>query len=135
FGALPHPNRLRFARRFDLPARGEVEATERSGVASGGAGSDLGGQKEGVAASAANRTAKVADEGHAASPLRRAKARARPMRGSSFFSSGPSPRPVSASRNGWNRARPLMPVASATCFVQTPQVASSHGSGGSRSAA
>ena len=31
------------------------------------------------------------------------------MRGSSFLSSGPWSRPVSASRSGWNRARPFLP--------------------------
>src|SRR5690606_12704090 len=51
--------------------------------------------------SAANSRSNLTERAHAASPFSRASTLARPIRGSSFFSSGPSPRPVRASRRGW----------------------------------
>ena len=57
------------------------------------------------------------------------------MSGSRALSSGPVSRPVGASRSGWNSARPLAPVAALTARVQAGHVPSSHGSGGSNTAA
>ena len=57
----------------------------------------------------------------------------RPNSGSRDLSSGPSSRPVSASRSGWNSALPLRPDFAFSALVQADQVVSSHGSGGSSS--
>jgi len=87
-------------------------------------------KRKGAGNSAANSNSGLTRNDHAVSPLSRARTRARAMRGSSFLSSGPCSRPVSASRSGWKSARPLAPVAAVTAVVQAPQLPCVPGLGG-----